>query len=178
MRPLRDVLRAHVAEHGAVLAWRRRVGAEHAAAAERSEDEALSRYCRNAELLGAIFTEAPHAPQLPYLAAGGSGAEDLAALAALRDELEARYGAAAAGGDAMETGEADGDAAQGVAAAETRMRALQRFLAATRGPAANAGFPMVRLLCCAVPWRHAAPRGCMFAARMHRACAFLAARVC
>ena len=149
MRPLRDVLRAHVAEHGAVLAWRRRVGAEHSAAAERSEDEALTRYCRNAELLGAIFTEAPHAPQLPYLAAGGSGADDLAALTALRDDLETR-GAAIGDGDAMETGEADADVAQGVAAAEARTRALQRYLAATRGPAANAGFPMVRLLACGV----------------------------
>jgi len=148
MRPLRDVLRAHVAEHGAVLMWRRRVGAEHAAAAERSEDEALTRYCRNAALLEAIFTETPDA-QLPYLAAGGSASEDRAALAALRDDLEARYGAGAgAGGDAMDTGgEAHApvdDVAQGIAAAETRTKALQRYLAATKGPSAIASFPMVR----------------------------------
>jgi hypothetical protein len=146
MRPLRDVLRAHVAEHGAVLTWRRRVGAEHAAAAERAEDEALTRYCRNAALLEAIFTEAPGA-QLPYLAAGGSAAEDAAALAALRDDLEARYGSAA-GGDAMDTGgeahAAADDVAQGAAAAETRAKALQRYLAATKGPASIASFPMVR----------------------------------
>ena len=135
MRPLREVARAHLAEHGAVLAWRRRVASEHAAAAERAEDEALARYTRNAALLTAVFADDAHGGELAALAAGGSAAEDAAALRAALEELKARYG------DEAEPMDADGgpqpadaapEAARGAAQAAARAAALQRFVAATQ----------------------------------------------
>lgn len=136
MRPLREVARAHLAEHGAVLAWRRRVAAEHAAASERAEDEALTRYTRNASLLTAVFADDAHGAELAALAAGGSAAEDAAALREVLEEMKERYGDVHA--DDMET---DGgpqpadlapEAARGAAQAAARAAALQRFVATTQ----------------------------------------------
>jgi hypothetical protein len=126
MKPLRDTVRAHVAEHGAVLAWQRRVGAEHAAEAQRGEDEALERYQRAAALLAAVFSE--DATSLQSLLAPPHDAP--AALAAARLAAAQAAAEAAAGGAGADVAAPDGPAAPSphAAAAAAREAALSSFM--------------------------------------------------
>ncbi len=144
MRPLRDVVRQHVAEHAATLAWRRRVGAEHAAAAERTEDEALTRYLRNAALLNAVFADGDAATSADALLCG-SAAADAAEASALLAQLRERFGAQDApdaGGSALAPDEA---LAAEAAAARARTAAAEQFSAAT---ATASTFEQARIHAC------------------------------
>lgn len=81
---LPELVQRHVSEHGALLAWRRRVGAEHAAFATAAEDEAAARYAANTELLRPLAAATDEAGWRKLLA--GSTAADTAAATALLAE--------------------------------------------------------------------------------------------